>query len=90
VTQQDTVVVGKKFNWEILDSLIDMYGMKWVLSGGLNIKNIKNVVKKFCPPCVDVSSGVEENKNGEIQKGKKDKLKIYKFVQAVNSANKVG
>ncbi len=78
---------GKNFDWSNLENISKLFGNNWVLSGGLNVVNISEVVKKYSPPCIDVSSGVEQNKYGKLQKGIKDKLKINSFVKAVNLAN---
>ena len=78
---------GESFDWSYLDSISKYFGNNWVLSGGLDAANISKVVKQYSPPCIDVSSGVEEKKCGKLQKGSKDKLKIISFVNAVNLAS---
>ena len=63
---------GKKFNWEILKDYKSE--KKWMLAGGLNIKNIKDAIDITKPPAVDISSGLE------INKGVKDPQLIKNFV----------
>ncbi len=63
---------GKKFNWEILKNYKSQ--KKWMLAGGLNIKNISDAVDITKPPAIDISSGLETNK------GVKDPQLIKNFV----------
>ena len=63
---------GKKFNWKILKDFKSQ--KKWMLAGGLNIKNINIAINITKPPAVDISSGLETNK------GVKDPQLIKKFV----------
>ena len=77
---------GKNFDWSNLNTISKLFVNNWVLSGGLSIENVAEAIKKYSPPCIDVSSGVEERKYGKLQKGIKDKLKIESFVNAVNLA----
>ena len=49
---------AKQFNWNLLNNInIDK---PWFISGGINIKNIKEIQKKLFPYGIDISSGVEE------------------------------
>ena len=80
---------GISFDWGILNNILNLTDKRWVLSGGLSIDNIKLAIRKFNPPCVDISSGVEEVIKGKLQKGKKDRVKIFNFVKSVELANKV-
>ena len=63
---------GEKFNWEILKNYKSQ--KKWMLAGGLNIKNINVAIDIAKPPAVDISSGLE------IKKGVKDPELIKNFV----------
>ena len=63
---------GKKFNWEILKNYKSQ--KKWMLAGGLNIKNISDAVDITKPPAIDISSGLEKDK------GIKDPELIKNFV----------
>ncbi|WP_162255627.1 phosphoribosylanthranilate isomerase [Liquorilactobacillus uvarum] len=51
----------------------------FVIAGGLNASNVTQVIEKFHPDIVDVSSGVETN-------GKKDPQKIKEFIRSVRNA----
>lgn len=63
---------GQMFNWDILNNYKSK--KKWMLAGGLNIKNIKKAIAITKPPAVDISSGLE------IEKGIKDPQLIKNFV----------
>lgn len=69
---------GKKFNWELLDN-IRLDDKFVILSGGLNISNVKKAIKKTNPYAVDVSSGVEKSP------GIKDHKKLKAFAEAVKN-----
>lgn len=68
---------GKKFDWNLAKDLSRNYPI--ILSGGLNLKNVKQAVKIVHPRVVDVSSGVED------ENGEKDGVKIKKFIKIVKS-----
>ena len=72
---------GLVFNWKILNNLKTK--KPFILSGGLNYRNVDEAIKVTKPQLVDVSSGVE------IRKGEKDIMLIRKFASAVNDANKI-
>src|SRR5699024_7745830 len=63
---------GKTFSWELLDEL-DIPREKLILAGGLSSENINQAIKLVRPFGVDVSSGVETNKQ-------KDHEKIKSFI----------
>ena len=65
---------GKTFDWELLkDENIEK---PYFLAGGLTVDNVKQAITFFQPYAVDVSSGVETD-------GKKDLLKIMRFIESV-------
>tara|TARA_B100000035_G_scaffold72980_1_gene60300 strand:- start:706 stop:1377 length:672 start_codon:yes stop_codon:yes gene_type:complete len=78
---------GKTFKWEVLDELAPQFNGKWVLSGGLNTGNIKQVMTRFNPPFVDVSSGVELKDVGKKRPGIKDHNEIEDFLKMVACFN---
>jgi phosphoribosylanthranilate isomerase len=69
---------GKVFAWEIARQAALKYPV--IIAGGLQPKNIGEVVSSIRPWGVDVSSGVEKSQ------GVKDVEQIKAFVQAVRSA----
>ena len=78
---------GKTFKWEVLDELVPQFNGKWVLSGGLNTGNIEQVMTRFNPPFVDVSSGVELKNAGKKRPGIKDHNEIEDFLKTVACFN---
>ena len=78
---------GKTFKWEVLDELVPHFNGKWVLSGGLNTGNIEQVMTRFNPPFVDVSSGVELKDVGKTRPGIKDHNEIEDFLKMVACFN---
>ncbi|MBH71263.1 MAG: hypothetical protein CMI97_02105 [Pelagibacteraceae bacterium] len=64
---------SKKINWDLLKNIKNK--KKLILSGALDIKNLKNAVKSSNIKFVDVSSSLE-NKIGN-----KDNKKINKFLE---------
>ncbi|MFH2011118.1 MAG: phosphoribosylanthranilate isomerase [Pseudomonadota bacterium] len=66
---------GKVFNWE-LASEAKRFNSRVILSGGLNPANVMKAIKMVAPYGVDVSSGVE------FKPGKKDPVKLEKFIKA--------
>lgn len=65
---------GNTFNWELIREVKRDY----FLAGGLNCDNIKEAVECLRPYAVDVSSGIETDKQ-------KDADKMKKFVEIVRS-----
>jgi len=78
---------GQSFDWNILNHVGSVFGRKWVLSGGLNERNIASAIELYQPPSIDVSSGVETIQSGLPIKGVKDKEKIKMFVSTVEKMN---
>ncbi|MFN5351388.1 MAG: phosphoribosylanthranilate isomerase [Alphaproteobacteria bacterium] len=68
---------GKTFDWKILENFKSQ--KPWFLSGGLNASNVRQALKKVNTTYLDVSSSLEENKDG-----KKSKKLIAEFLKAVN------
>lgn len=65
---------GESFDWDYLEDVDRLY----MLAGGLTPENVEHAVRKYCPWCVDVSTGVETD-------GIKDCDKIRRFINAVRS-----
>ena len=68
---------GRVFDW----SLIRDFDRPYFLAGGLDVRNVTEAIQTFTPYGVDVSSGIETN-------GKKDKVKMTAFAEAVRKAEK--
>lgn len=60
---------GESFDWTLIRDI----GRDFGIAGGLNPDNVAEVIKKFNPYLVDVSTGVETE-------GVKDALKVKKFI----------
>lgn len=85
---------GKTFGWDAFlqgegeekfrhfRQILKAWNIQFVLAGGLNPDNVSRGIHIFAPNIVDVSSGVE--KEPGTGSGK-DKEKIQKFVQKVQS-----
>lgn len=65
---------GESFNWNLLKNV----KRKFILAGGLNIKNIARAIRTCKPYAVDISSGVETNYTKDDQKIKELILTIRK------------
>ena len=61
---------GESFDWTLIRDI----GREFGIAGGLNPDNVAEVIKKFKPYLVDVSTGVETE-------GVKDALKVKKFIE---------
>jgi len=72
---------GKVFDWSLLPQHPRSVPLPVVLSGGLNVSNVIEGVRRVRPWAVDVSSGVERSK------GIKDAEAMRRFCQAVREAD---
>ncbi len=66
---------GKSFDWNLLKG--KTFSRPWMLSGGLNLRNIDKAMEITSPDAIDVSSGVESSR------GVKDCQKIRDFINKV-------
>ena len=55
---------GEVFDWTLTESL----SRPFILAGGLNPENIRQAIRQLAPSVVDISSGVETNKQKDPQK----------------------
>ena len=69
---------AKTFDWDILKNF--KINKPWFLSGGINIKNIQQILNDINPYGVDLSSGVEKDL------GIKDNHIINNFIDKLNNA----
>ena len=69
---------SKSFDWNILKNLET--DKPWFLSGGVNLNNIKQILKDINPFGIDLSSGVEK------ELGIKDNHIINNFIEKLNDA----
>jgi len=67
---------GKTSNWELAAMIKESHPL--ILSGGLNINNIRGAVEIVSPHAVDINSGVESSP------GKKDHNKVRKIIEIVH------
>ena len=68
---------GKCFDWNILN---DVPVEKLFIAGGLKPDNILDLLSKYTPKCVDVSSGIENNighKDHNLMSDFVDKIRAY-------------
>lgn len=66
---------GKTFDWNSLTD-IDRDGRLFVLAGGLTPDNVRRAIEQVHPDVVDVSSGIEYDVVGGVQKPGKDPEKM--------------
>jgi len=71
---------GQVFDWSLLPSAL---GRPLILSGGLDVNNVVEGVRRVRPWAVDVSSGVES------ARGIKDAERMRQFCQAVRAADRL-
>jgi phosphoribosylanthranilate isomerase len=69
--------LNKVFDWSLLK---EWTGPKYILSGGLNIKNVEDAIKMTNAVVIDVSSGVES------EPGIKNEEMIKNFIDTTKSA----
>jgi phosphoribosylanthranilate isomerase len=68
---------GKRFSWEHIPFLQERAaGTRCIVAGGIEESNVSELLCKYRPQMIDVSSGVETN-------GEKDGEKIKRFIQRV-------
>ncbi|HSC33783.1 MAG TPA: phosphoribosylanthranilate isomerase [Thermodesulfobacteriota bacterium] len=68
---------GKSFDWGVLKGIA--ISKKVILSGGLTPENVSRAIETVRPYGVDVSTGVEDSP------GKKNHMKMRKFIEAVKN-----
>jgi len=69
---------GHLFDWSLVGEIPE--GMRMILAGGLDPDNVTDAVRTVNPWGVDVSTGVER------APGKKDALKIKRFIERARAA----
>jgi len=70
---------GKRFSWEQIPDLQDKCGeAACVIAGGINPENVAELVTRYQPNVIDISSGVETD-------GEKDSDKIKTLVERVRA-----
>jgi len=68
---------GKTFDWKVLPHIHGDY----LVAGGLTVENVSQLVSRYHPWGVDVSSSIE------AQPGHKDPSKLKQFIENVRSAS---
>lgn len=69
---------GHLFDWSLVGEVPE--GMRVILAGGLTPENVADAVQTVTPWGVDVSTGVEQSA------GKKDALKVKRFIERARAA----
>jgi phosphoribosylanthranilate isomerase len=72
---------GKKSDWGLAVKVKNTHAL--ILSGGLNLDNIRQAIETVSPDAVDINSGVE------LSPGKKDPKKVRKIIEAVRQTDSV-
>lgn len=73
---------GRVFDWRLIDEIPS--GLRLILAGGLTVDNVVPAIEYVKPWGVDVSSGVES------EPGKKDALKLRRFIANARSVTPSG
>lgn len=73
---------GRGFNHELLQELSP--AIRFILSGGITPDNVCDIVNRFRPAAIDVSSGIE------ISPGKKSAAKIKLLFERLNACTDTG
>jgi phosphoribosylanthranilate isomerase len=69
---------GHLFDWSLVGEIPE--GMRMILAGGLTAENVADAVQTVMPWGVDVATGVES------APGKKDPLKVKRFIERARAA----
>lgn len=69
---------GRSFDWDLLNGPPDTFSRPYILAGGLSPANIPEVIRRYRPWAIDLSSSVETD-------GHKDLSKIKAAMAAVRS-----
>ena len=69
---------GKLFDWTLAGEVPE--GVRLILAGGLDPDNVADAVRAVEPWGVDVATGVEKSP------GKKDALKVKRFIERARAA----
>lgn len=77
--------IGAAFDWSLIPARLER---PIVLSGGLDPDNVAAAVTRLRPWGVDVSSGVELERDGKLVKGRKDPHRIARFIAQVRNADR--
>lgn len=77
--------IGAAFDWNLIPARLER---PIVLSGGLDPDNVAAAVVRLKPWGVDVSSGVELERDGKLLKGRKDPHKVARFIAEVRNADR--
>ncbi len=77
--------IGAAFDWSLIPAKLER---PVILSGGLEPENVAAAIARLRPWGVDVSSGVELERDGKLLKGRKDPHKIARFIAEVRDADR--